>query len=822
MLAGFIVCGKVTAQSVILQHPKHGQSLDDDKYLKGFDEQAVRDELKQKGVPKKNYNEIIFSRKQKYIALQKGLTLRSPSIPVSEPLSVSSACNNADFEDGNFTNWLAATGTCDVFPTFWTAGFVIGPPNDIETDGFSQHDILTDPTGFDSHAGLTAGIPNIPYLAPGGGGVSVRLGNSDVNYGTEKLGYMINVTPTNNFYSYKYAVVLEDPDGHTSSQQPSFSVLLRNGSGVIVTDPCVSFSINGLAAAVDTSFHPFLETDAVGNIVTSYYKKWATKMVDLTPYIGQTVTLEFITQDCTLGAHYGYAYIDASCPHLQTPMTYCQGNTTGVLIAPAGYLSYQWYNSSGMPIPGATNDTLIIDHPVMGATYSVHLNSGCQNVLFVTLTTDSSTAISNTASIQPTCNGYSNGSAYVVQTSGGGPFTYVWHNSAGAVITPSGSPDSLTNLAAGTYTVTVQSAYGCSVTDVVNIAQPPPILNHSGTPICPNDPQVDLSAPAGSAYQWYDPSNNVISGANIPAYTVSSPSVGQTYTVHYQPPVGCPISLIDSFYLYIIGPPPYNVTNATCFGYNNGSASLAAPVSNPLGAAGPYTYSWAYQGSSAVISTNDSLSNIFAGNYLVTATSAGGCVVTIPVVVDQLASSYDSLKLKTNFCPEDDPIVLHAPPGYSSYTWYSNQNATGPIVSTSDSLIVYQPSLGDNYTLEMPGIAPDSCNIILKIKLDYSAPPASPDFITKVNVFSPNNDGVNDYFMLNEKSFKYISDFHIEIYNRWGSSAFKSDDVTSQWDGKINGVSASEGVYYWIAHYKQACLVNPPLLTVHGFVHIVK
>ena len=60
------------------------------------------------------------------------------------------------------------------------------------------------------------------------------------------------------------------------------------------------------------------------------------------------------------------------------------------------------------------------------------------------------------------------------------------------------------------------------------------------------------------------------------------------------------------------------------------------------------------------------------------------------------------------------------------------------------------------------------------------------------------------------------------IRDRWGSPAFKSDDVTSQWDGKINGVSASEGVYYWIAHYKQACLVNPPLLTVHGFVHIVK
>lgn len=823
---GFFSGNSCYAQSIPPSTQLSEFSQDDEKYLQGFDENAVIQELIKAGVAEINFKEIISGRKKQYINLKKGKPKSLPLSPAADVAAtpLSSSCNNMDFEDMNFTNWLGATGLCTSTPVTWTPGLVSGPINTGESNQYSQHDILTDAAGYDHHAGLTAGVPNIPYLAPGGAGVSVRLGNSAAEYGTEKLTRSILVTPTTNFFSYKYAVVLQSPTSHTYDEQPFFSVTLYDGSGNAVNDSCTSYKINGLNAPFDTAYHAFNDTDPGGSVI-SYYKKWDSRMIDLNPYMGQTVTIEFLTQDCKLSWHYGYAYIDASCLQLQTQMPYCEGDDIGILTAPTGYYAYQWYTGAGVLIPGQNTNVLTIPHPVAGSTYFVQVmtHQGCFNMLYTTITITPSTSTHDVVSADPTCNGYSDGSAYVVQTGGGGPFTYSWHNSDGTTLIPSGSPDSLSNLAAGIYAVTIHSSNGCIVTDSIHIAQPAIVLNTAESPVCPNEAQITMNAPAsGTGFQWYDANNNLIPGATNISYTAASPVVGQTYSVNYLPPFGCPIHLVNSFYLYQLNPPPFVTDDAGCFGYNNGSAIVYPPSSNPVGAAGPYSYEWIYQGSSAVVSNSDSLHNAFAGTYTVTATSAYGCSIDQTIIIGQEASHYDSLKISTNYCPGDDPIILHGPSGYSSYAWYADQNANGTVISTADSLIVYQPSPGAAYTLEMPGIAPDSCDIILKIILDYSPPPITPDFITKVNVFTPNDDGLNDYFMLNEKSFAYIADFHIKIYNRWGRLVFKSDDITSQWNGKVDGASGTESVYYWIAEYKQACLLDAPVQTAHGFVQVLR
>ena len=108
-------------------------------------------------------------------------------------------CSNAAFEDTTFTGWTGATGNCSNYPTptVWTNGIVSHGINALANDILSQQTLLTDPNGYDPNAGLTGGVPNITYLAPGGGNVSVRLGNSAVGAGTEKLDYRIAVTPQN-------------------------------------------------------------------------------------------------------------------------------------------------------------------------------------------------------------------------------------------------------------------------------------------------------------------------------------------------------------------------------------------------------------------------------------------------------------------------------------------------------------------------------------------------------------------------------------------------------------------------------------------------
>lgn len=45
-------------------------------------------------------------------------------------------------------------------------------------------------------------------------------------------------------------------------------------------------------------------------------------------------------------------------------------------------------------------------------------------------------------------------------------------------------------------------------------------------------------------------------------------------------------------------------------------------------------------------------------------------------------------------------------------------------------------------------------------------------------------------------------EFHMSIYDRWGSLAFESTDISTGWDGTINGIPANQGVYVYRIDYK--------------------
>ena len=70
-----------------------------------------------------------------------------------------------------------------------------------------------------------------------------------------------------------------------------------------------------------------------------------------------------------------------------------------------------------------------------------------------------------------------------------------------------------------------------------------------------------------------------------------------------------------------------------------------------------------------------------------------------------------------------------------------------------------------------------------------------PPAITIPNVFTPNNDGINDLF---KTSVERYENFDLTIYNRWGEIVFKTLDPDGSWDGKKNGLDCSEGTYYYI------------------------
>jgi len=72
-------------------------------------------------------------------------------------------------------------------------------------------------------------------------------------------------------------------------------------------------------------------------------------------------------------------------------------------------------------------------------------------------------------------------------------------------------------------------------------------------------------------------------------------------------------------------------------------------------------------------------------------------------------------------------------------------------------------------------------------------------FIAVPSAFTPNGDGLNDYLYPND-AFK-ADNLEFRVYNRWGQQVFYTRDWTRKWDGRINGVMQSSGVYVWYLSY---------------------
>ena len=62
------------------------------------------------------------------------------------------------------------------------------------------------------------------------------------------------------------------------------------------------------------------------------------------------------------------------------------------------------------------------------------------------------------------------------------------------------------------------------------------------------------------------------------------------------------------------------------------------------------------------------------------------------------------------------------------------------------------------------------------------------------NIFSPNNDGNNDLFLVRGKGVEL---FQLNIYNRWGQLVFESKNIENGWDGTKNGKELNQGAFVY-------------------------
>ncbi|MBL7807632.1 MAG: SprB repeat-containing protein [Saprospiraceae bacterium] len=287
----------------------------------------------------------------------------------------------------------------------------------------------------------------------------------------------------------------------------------------------------------------------------------------------------------------------------------CNGNDGSIdLTATGGQPAYTYLWSSGP-------NTQDINGLVSGV-YSVTVTDaqGCTSQSGVLVGQSSNVTLSVTTQ-GTNCAGGCNGSADLTVI-GTGPFTYAWSD---------GYPfEDHPDLCAGTYTVTVQDALGCTKTLSVTI-QDNTTMDVTGvvTPVLcsgANTGAINLSVTGGTpgyTFIWSQGSNTEDVG-NLPAgtYTVTvTDQLNCTITQIFQVPGSSAIQVNAS------------VSPNICFGTSQGWINLTIAGGNP-----GYLFDWEH-----IPGANDpeDLSNLAAGIYTVTVTDASGCTQTATALVDE-------------------------------------------------------------------------------------------------------------------------------------------------------------------------------------------
>ncbi|WP_231491818.1 gliding motility-associated C-terminal domain-containing protein [Pedobacter sp. Leaf170] len=270
---------------------------------------------------------------------------------------------NIDFENGNFKNWKIYTGlvteiSLDLAP--------------VSAEIFGRHTIISDKNAIDLYGQFS-------IIPKNSGGNVVKLGNDGTGGQADAISYLINVPTNKPEYSitYQYAVVLEDPM-HVTPEQPRFIVRVRD---VLTNEylPCASFQY------IATSDLPGFKKSPTDPIVI--YKDWSAVTLNLSGYQGKQLELEFITTDCTLGGHFGYAYVDVSgiCGDMILGATYCKSSEQIAILGPSGYKSYTWYNEDRTINYGSGQSLTIKPTPAEGSKLLLDLvpytGFGCSNTV---------------------------------------------------------------------------------------------------------------------------------------------------------------------------------------------------------------------------------------------------------------------------------------------------------------------------------------------------------------------------------------------------------------------------------------------------------
>ena len=508
-------------------------------------------------------------------------------------------------------------------------------------------------------------------------------------------------------------------------------------------------------------------------------------------------------------------------------------------------LSYYWNTgdstSSITGVPAGNFTLTVTDINGCSISDSLTLNQP-------TLLTSNASATSNYNGTNISCNGAMDGSAQVSSAGGVGPHTFLWNTSD--------TSSTIANLSAGTYTVVVTDANGCSTMDTVSLNEPSLFTlsagvqsNYNGYNIsCAGgaDGQVAALANGGTgpySYNWSNGSsspgqNNLAAGTYIiNATDANGCSAADTLTL-IEPSALSSIASVTS---------NYNGYNVSCQGAQDGSATV-----NAQGGVTPYTINWSNGSSGAIVS------NLGAGVHTVTIQDANGCStnasvnLTEPGGVSVTATSSPA----SCFGATDGSASITVAGGTGNFdiqwsnggtglnqtgltsNWYTYIISTSPNCFLTDSIWVDQPeplviqvdtvpptcisafdgeinvvafggTPGYQYflngnafsgfqdelgtdSLEIVAVDMNNCDTTLILAM----PAQTQSCLFIPNWFTPNGNNQEDAWRI--EGFEY-ENLRLKVFNVMGQLIYTTESSTYiPWDGNYNGSPLPEGDYYYL------------------------
>jgi hypothetical protein len=181
----------------------------------------------------------------------------------------------------------------------------------------------------------------------------------------------LTVTANNAGFTYMFAAVMMNPP-HDPIQQPRFETFVTTPDGQTVSCGYFQFVAGSGLAQFNNGPGDWL------------YTNWTEVGLDLTPYIGQVITIEFRVANCypngALGEHASYVYVDAFCQgfEVESP-SFCAGEASIEICAPTGFANYSWPPGQPGMQPPLDQQCVTVLNPVAGTVYNVDMEfiTGC-------------------------------------------------------------------------------------------------------------------------------------------------------------------------------------------------------------------------------------------------------------------------------------------------------------------------------------------------------------------------------------------------------------------------------------------------------------